>query len=246
MPSDEANSLRDTDLPPSFSDSYARLREWFSTLVELDETERAAWIAIHVTDLDERAALERLLAADQFEGYFETPAEERAARQNAEEPLRPEGLIGKHIGVFRLMRLLGKGGMAAVFLGAREGADFEQRVAVKLLRRGLYSDLEQRLFRRERQLLASLEHPNVARLIDGGVTEAGIPYLVVEYVDGQPITSHAEAKRLALRDRLMLFLVVCRAVEAAHRALIVHRDIKPSNILVTADGTVKLLDVGIA
>ena len=144
------------------------------------------------------------------------------------------------------MRLLGKGGMAAVFLGEREGGDFRQHVAMKLLRRGLYSEIEQRLFQRERQVLASLNHPNIARLIDGGVTDAGVPYLVMEYVDGVPITRYASAHALDARARLALFLTVCRAVEAAHRALIVHRDIKPSNILVADDGTVKLLDFGIA
>jgi serine/threonine-protein kinase len=200
-----------------------------------------------VPDRAQRVALEQFLAADRSEGgYLDIPADEHAARMAAEEPLRPDGLIGQSIGAFRLTRLLGQGGMAAVFLGEREGGDFRQRVAVKLLQRGLYSEIEQRLFRRERQLLAVLEHPNIARLIDGGVTAAGIPYLVIEYVDGQPITLHAADRRLEVRQRLELFLIVCRAVEAAHRSLIVHRDIKPSNILVAADGTVKLLDFGIA
>ena len=136
--------------------------------------------------------------------------------------------------------------MAAVFLGEREGGDFRQRVAVKLLRRGLYSEVEQRLFRRERQLLAALDHPHIAHLIDGGVTAGGIPYLVLEYVDGVPITQYAADRRLGVRVRVELFLIVCRAVEAAHRMLIVHRDIKPANILVGGEGTVKLLDFGIA
>jgi eukaryotic-like serine/threonine-protein kinase len=243
----DANKFRDTDFAARAGDTYARLRDLFAAVSEISEDARAAWMNAHVPDPEERTALERLLAADLFEsGYFETPADEHAARMAADEPLRPEGLIGQSIGAFRLTRLLGKGGMAAVFLGAREGADFEQRVAVKLLRRGLYSEIEQRLFRRERQLLAGLDHPNIARLIDGGVTSAGIPYLVIEYVDGDPITRHAGDRRLGVRERLNLFLIVCRAVEAAHRALIVHRDIKPSNILVATDGTVKLLDFGIA
>ncbi len=165
---------------------------------------------------------------------------------DVDEPLRHDGLIGQRIGAFRLTRLLGKGGMAAVFLGEREGGDFAQRVAVKLLRRGLYSEIEQRLFRRERRLLAGLDHPHIARLIDGGVTAAGIPYLIIEYVDGEAITTHAARRSLDVRQRLELFLIVCRAVEAAHRALIVHRDLKPSNILVSSDGKVKLLDFGIA
>ncbi len=163
-------------------------------------------------------------------GFLDTPIGEHAAahRRNG----LAERLVGQRIGAFRLVRLLGKGGMAAVFLGAREDGDFRQDVAVKLLRRGLYSEIEQRLFLRERQVLASLNHPNIARLIDGGLTDAGVPYLVMEYVDGKPITHYATAHALDSRARLALFLTVCRAVEAAHRALIVHRDIKPSNILV--------------
>lgn len=247
MQTDDAHPLPDTDFAARAGDTLARLRELFERVVELDAATRSAWLAANVPDAEERIALERLLAADQSEdGYLDVSADQHAARMLVEEPLRPDGLIGQRIGVFRLTRLLGKGGMAAVFLGEREGADFQQRVAVKLLRRGLYSEIEQRLFRRERQLLASLDHPNIAHLIDGGVTGAGIPYLVIEYVDGQPITRHAAERHLGVRERLELFLTVCRAVEAAHRALIVHRDIKPSNILVATDGTVKLLDFGIA
>ena len=246
MQSDNADQFPNTDVAVNVRGSYARLRDLFVAASEFSGEARAAWLNAHVPDPEERNALEQLLAADEIDGILETPADEHAARMEDDEPLRPEGLIGTSIGAFRLTRLLGKGGMAVVFLGAREGADFEQRVAVKLLRRGLYSEVEQRLFRRERQLLAGLDHPNIARLIDGGVTAAGIPYLVIEYVDGEPITSHAGARGMNVRERLNLFLIVCRAVEAAHRALIVHRDIKPSNILVAIDGTVKLLDFGIA
>jgi serine/threonine-protein kinase len=243
---ERAKDTSATDVAASASD-YARLRDLFTAAAELAEGDRPAWLIAHVPDRAQRVALEQFLAADRSEGgYLDIPADEHAARMAAEEPLRPDGLIGQSIGAFRLTRLLGQGGMAAVFLGEREGGDFRQRVAVKLLQRGLYSEIEQRLFRRERQLLAVLEHPNIARLIDGGVTAAGIPYLVIEYVDGQPITLHAADRRLEVRQRLELFLIVCRAVEAAHRSLIVHRDIKPSNILVAADGTVKLLDFGIA
>ena len=247
MAADDIHAPRDTDLGVSASDSYARLRELFAAVADLDEAQRAIWIAANVADAEERAALERLLSVDGREGgYFDITPGEHAARMQVDEPLRPDGLIGQRIGAFRLTRLIGKGGMAAVFLGEREGADFAQRAAIKLLRRGLYSEIEQRLFRRERQLLAALDHPHIARLIDGGVTAGGIPYLIIEYVDGVPITEHAAAQRLDVRARLELFVVVCRAVAAAHRALIVHRDIKPSNILVTAQGSVKLLDFGIA
>ena len=132
------------------------------------------------------------------------------------------------------MRLLGQGGMAAVFLGEREGGDFRQLAAVKLLRRGLYSELEQRLFRRERQVLATLAHPNIAHLIDGGLTDAGIPYLIMEFVDGRR-SPHAVGTRARRAAGMDFSVIVCRTVNRAPQ-LIVHRDIKPSNILVTQDG----------
>jgi serine/threonine-protein kinase len=234
------------DSPTRPSDAQVRLREQFDALAELPAAERSAWLDAHVTDFGERAALLRLLAADTGNGFLDTPASEHAARLAPEDIARPEGLIGEQIGEFRILRLLGQGGMSAVFLGERVGADFHQQAAVKLLRRGLYSELEQRLFLRERRVLAALDHANIARLIDGGVTRAGIPYLVMEYVDGVPITRFAQTHAVDMRARLELFLTVCRAVAAAHRNLVVHRDIKPSNILVSNDGVVKLLDFGIA
>ena len=243
----DSTDFSDTQHAPSSSTSLARLRELFDRAIDLPAGARVAWIAENVANEEERAALRRLLAAadDTDRGFLDTPIGEHASKLTADEALA-ENLVGQRIGAFRLVRLLGKGGMAAVFLGAREGGDFRQSVAIKLLRRGLYSEIEQRLFLRERQVLASLNHPNIARLFDGGLTEAGVPYLVMEYVDGKPITRYAAEHALDVRARLDLFLTVCRAVEAAHRALIVHRDIKPSNILVATDGSVKLLDFGIA
>jgi tetratricopeptide (TPR) repeat protein len=243
---DEDDSRR-SDLSVANSGAYGRFRDLFAQVLDIEESERGAWFAANVTDADEREALQRLLDADRSgEGFLDVSADLHAARMEADDAQRPGLMVGQRIGAFTLTRLVGQGGMAVVFLGEREGGDFEQRVAVKLLRRGLYSDVEQRLFRRERQLLAGLEHPNISRLIDGGITAAGVPYLVIEFVDGAPITHYARNKALSVRRRLELFLVVCRAVEAAHRALIVHRDIKPSNILVSTAGDVKLLDFGIA
>ncbi len=223
-----------------------RLQEQFGRLVDMPPSARGAWLEAHVADERDRVALLRLLAADSGDGFLDTPAIEHSQRLAPEEIARPESLIGQQIGEFRIVRQLGQGGMAAVFLGERSGKDFRQRAAIKLLRRGLYSEMEQRLFLRERQLLAGLDHPNIARLIDGGLTMAGIPYLAMEFVDGVPITQYARMHRLDLRERLELLLTVCRAVAAAHRSLIVHRDIKPSNILVSHEGSVKLLDFGIA
>jgi len=226
--------------------AISHLRDLFDRCVDQPLDEREGWIAAHVTDSGEQTALRRLLAAAESQGALDTPSAERAARIGVEPACSARGLLGQTIGAFKLVRLLGQGGMATVFLGERDTADFRQQVAIKLLRRGLYSEIEQRLFRRERQALAALSHPNIAHLIDGGITDAGIPYIVLEFVDGMSLVEHAVEHQLDLRARLRLFVVVCRAVAAAHRLLIVHRDIKPSNILVDGEGQVKLLDFGIA
>lgn len=222
-------------------------RDWFEAALELPVAERGDWLARHCADPVLVNQVTGMLDAESTgDGLLDRPAMQWIEDLHDPVDLQTDGLIGSRIGGFRLLRLLGQGGMATVFLGERSSGDFEQRVAVKLLRRGLYSELEQRLFRRERQTLANLSHPNIAHLIDGGVTDTGIPYLVMEYVDGVPISEHVVQQQLDLRARLRLFVTICHAVDAAHRALIVHRDIKPSNILVDASGNPKLLDFGIA
>lgn len=225
------------------------LRRWFEAALEQPAAERSDWLQQHCQDPAIRAQVAALLAAhaETEDVLLDMPvASLLDALRREDDTTPPEALVGTRIGAFRLLRRLGQGGMATVFLGEREGADFKQLVAVKLLRRGLHSAFEQRLFLRERRTLATLSHPDIARLIDGGVTEAGIPYLVMDYIDGVPITHYAATKQLGLRARLELFQRVCRAVDAAHRQLVVHRDIKPSNILVTANGDARLLDFGIA
>ena len=154
--------------------------------------------------------------------------------------------VGRRVGAYRLLQEIGRGGTARVFLAERADGQFEQQVAVKLLRPGLDTELDQARFRAERQILAALNHPNIARLFDGGVTDDGVPYLVLEYVDGKPIDKYCAERGLSFRQQLEVFLPVLDAVQYAHRNLVVHRDIKPSNILVTADGEVKLLDFGLA
>jgi serine/threonine-protein kinase len=225
------------------------LRQWFEAVLDRPATERQEWLTHHCADQDMRMRVRALLAAHaRTEAVLlDVPvAAVIDALRSEIETSEPEALIGTRIGAFRLLRVIGQGGMATVFLAEREGADFKQQVAVKLLRRGLYAAFEQKLFLRERRTLAALSHPDIARLIDGGVTDAGIPYLVMDFIDGVQITHYAAAKALSLRARLDLFQRVCRAVDAAHRQLVVHRDIKPSNILVTAAGDATLLDFGIA
>lgn len=154
--------------------------------------------------------------------------------------------IGERIGPYRLVRQLGRGGMGAVFLGERVDGLFEQVVAVKIIKRGVMSDVTLRRFFAERQILARLQHPHIARLLDGGVTPEGVPYFIMTYIEGDTLLDTCRAQKLNIFKRLDLFEQVCDAVAYAHRNLIVHRDLKPGNILVTADGQVKLLDFGIA
>jgi serine/threonine-protein kinase len=155
----------------------------------------------------------------------------------------PPGTI---VGSYRVIESIGTGGMGAVYLAERADGQFEQRVALKLIKRGMDSDTILARFQSERQILARLHHPNIARLTDGGLTGDGLPYFTMEYVDGRPITQYCDEQRLSIEDRLDLFQDVCAAVQYAHTNLVVHRDLKPSNILVTGDGVVKLLDFGIA
>ena len=153
---------------------------------------------------------------------------------------------GSSVGAWTIVRELGFGGMATVYLVRRRDAEFDQQAALKLIKRGIDTDEVAHRFRQERQILASLEHPHVARLLDGGVSEDGRPYFVMEYVDGPPVDRWCEERHATIEKRLALFLDVARAVEQAHRRLVVHRDLKPGNVLVDPRGDVKLLDFGIA
>jgi len=223
-------------------------RDLFEAALALAPAERAAWLAEHCRDDAQRAEVLRLLAADADTGerLLDEPFDQLLGRVGEVEappqPL-PHGTL---VGDYTLIERLGEGGYSVVYRAEREQAGVCQAVALKLLHRGLHTPEEQRRFRDERRALAQLRHPGIARLIEGGVTDAGVPYIALELVDGEPITDYARTHRLDLPARLRLFVAVCRAVEAAHRALIVHRDLKPSNVLVTRDGEVKLLDFGIA
>jgi non-specific serine/threonine protein kinase/serine/threonine-protein kinase len=159
---------------------------------------------------------------------------------------RPVARVGRRVGVYQLLEEIGQGGMGEVYRAARIDGQYEKQVAVKLVRGGFDTASVLERFRHERQILASLDHPNIARLLDGGTTEDGIPYLVMELIEGTPIDRHCDERGLSVSKRLELFRPVCAAIQYAHRHLVIHRDIKPSNILVTDDGIPKLLDFGIA
>ncbi|MCA1616847.1 MAG: serine/threonine protein kinase, partial [Acidobacteria bacterium] len=194
-----------------------------------------------------RAEVESLLGyRDRAWDFIEVPALSLAAGWLAGEGDDAEVAEGRVIGPYRVVGEIGRGGMGAVFLAERADGEFEQRVALKVVRRSFAdSDLFRR-FRQERQILASLNHPNIARLLDGGVSSDGEPYLVMEYVEGVRIDDYCEGRKLSTGGRLRLFLEVCRGVSYAHQHLVVHRDLKPSNILVSTEGVPKLLDFGIA
>src|SRR5262245_17666329 len=155
-------------------------------------------------------------------------------------------LEGQRLGPYRILRKIGTGGMGDVWLAERADDEYQQQVAIKLVRSGVFSRQVQGRLRMERQILATLQHPNIARLLDGGRAPDGTPYLVMGYIDGEPIDAYCDRRRLAPEERIALVRTVCSAVHYAHQNLIVHRDLKPNNILITAQGVPKLLDFGIA
>ena len=233
---------------PAF-DPRAGWEDLFDELVEMDGAERALRLQeLLAFDPGLARRLESLLAADQASAAFlDRPtldllgaAGDEAAEADAQ--LAP----GTTIGAWRVIRLLARGGMGEVYLAERSDPALEQRVALKVIKRGMDSRAIVRRFVRERQILARLDHPNMAHLLDGGTMPDGRPYFAMEWVDGVPITDYCEQHGLDLAARLRLIATVCRAVDSAHRRLVVHRDLKPANILVTPGGTVKLLDFGIA
>lgn len=222
------------------------LRERFEAALALPEPARAAFLQAHCSG-DERIQLERMLRADEDAGDPVSDRElDRLARAIGDVDALPVLPAGSRIGPFELVRVIGEGGSSTVFHATRTSEGATQHVALKLMRQSLHSPESRRRFSREQRALIQLRQPNIARMIEGGVTDTGLPYIALELVAGTTITEHAAGHRLDLRARLGLFVVVCRAVDAAHRALIVHRDLKPSNVLVTDDGEVKLLDFGVA
>lgn len=197
-----------------------------------------------VGDPSLRAEVESLLRLhEQVHDFIEAPLLPFAIELLEDES---EPLEGNRVGPYKIIRRIGRGGMGDVYLASRADDQYKKEVAIKLVKRGFDTDDIRRRFRHERQILATLDHPNIARLIDGGTTETGLPYFVMEYVDGIPLNRYCDERKLNITERLKLFRIVCSAVHYAHQHLVIHRDIKPGNILVTEEGAPKLLDFGIA
>ncbi|MEO8439568.1 MAG: protein kinase [Spartobacteria bacterium] len=222
-----------------------QVNDLFDAAVELTGTERAEFLERECADNHElRAEVESLLAADaDVSRFIDDPI------LSIPPEIFPEAsteLAGQQFGAYRIVREIGRGGLGTVYLAERADEAYRKEVAIKLIRRGLDTDDILHRFRNERQILAQLEHPHIARLLDGGTTSDGLPFFVMEYVAGEPLLDYCESRRLSIDDRLELFRKICATVTYAHQNLVIHRDLKPSNILVTVEGEPKLLDFGIA
>jgi serine/threonine-protein kinase len=229
------------------NEEWKQVEELLDAVLELEPAQREQFLdETGASAPDLRREVESLLACErQVDGFLTAPALALSADFFADD-YGPEERAGQTVGRYRIIREIGRGGMGAVYLAERSDGEFQQEVALKVVRRSFAdSDLARR-FKQERQILASLNHPNIARLLDGGVSAEGEPFLAMEYVDGLRIDDYCDRRSLATEERLSLFVAVCEGVSYAHQNLIIHRDIKPSNILVTDEGVPKLLDFGIA
>jgi serine/threonine protein kinase/Tfp pilus assembly protein PilF len=253
-------------------DNWNKVKALFEAALALEPSERAAFLGQSCPEADLRQQVERLLSNYQEAGRFlsdpgldpriPTPrqmAEIGVAKESADFGAGSgvgvatatsveveDAMVGRRIGAYKLVRRVGQGGMAAVYQAERADGEFQQQVAVKLVWPGMDKEEILGRFRRERQTLAGLDHANIVKLLDGGSTAEGLPYLVMDYVEGSPIDEYCDQHKLGVEERLRLFIKVCDAVEYAHQKRVIHRDLKPSNILVTAEGIPKLLDFGIA
>lgn len=225
-----------------------RVLELFTVAVELPTVQQSAFL--------EKVAVEQAEVFPQLASLLDLDRQAEADRFLASSALQVEaarlaqadfsGRVGSRTGPFKLLELIGAGGMGAIYLAERDDDHYRRRVAVKVIKRGMDTDHVLRRFSNERQILANLNHPNIARLYTGGATDDGLPYFVMEFIDGAPLIEYADRQRLSVNERLTLFRKVCAPVQYAHQNLVVHRDLKPTNILVTPDGEPKLLDFGIA
>ncbi|MBX5462655.1 MAG: protein kinase [Steroidobacteraceae bacterium] len=225
---------------------WQRVKELFSAALEQEPHARSAFLdAACGGDAELRAELDSLLASHDSTGDFiETPAAHRAL--GLAEEREPQSWIGRRVGDYRIVEEVGRGGMSEVYKGVRDDDEYHKEVAIKVLRRDYGTRSLLKRFKVEVQILATLDHPNIARLLDAGSTEDGLPYLVMDYIEGQPIDEYCSTHRLGLTKRLELFRALCTAVQYVHQHLMVHGDLKCSNVLVSSQGTVKLLDFGIA
>ena len=230
---------------PDNQNRWKIIKEIFSNALELKDEEQKEYLKKACNDDDTLLQeVESLLEAYNSTGVLDNSMNQ--LKVSALSQLKSQKTLGKQIGAYRIIEELGHGGMGTVYLAERADGVFQQKVALKMLRAGFLFDDQILRFQSERRILASLNHNNIARLYDGGITDDGQPWFVMEYVKGQPIDEYCNTHNLSLQERLELFLEVCYAVQYAHRNLIAHRDLKPGNIFVTEEGKVKLLDFGIA
>ena len=224
---------------------WDQLQTLFHEALALPPEQREAFLQESCADdPDLLKELQALLASEQLAATLSESAVKNSVASYLENV--DTALTGGQLGAYELIEVIGSGGMGSVYRAARSDGSYDLQVAVKVVKKGMDSQSVLQRFEQERQILARLDHPNIARLIDGGVTDDGRPYFVMELIDGVPITEYCDQHQLGINDRLGLFRSVCDAVHFAHQNLVVHRDLKPSNILVTADGSIKLLDFGIA
>jgi len=227
------------------AERWQQVRSILDGAIELPASERSPYLDRNCSDDPElRDEVESLLRSHVEAGsvFLKNPAANLKTALETATPTR----IGSRIGVYQILAEIGHGGMGEVYRAVRADGQYEKAVAIKLVRGGYDSSGLLQRFRHERQILASLDHPNIARLLDGGTTEDGTPYLVMELIEGERLDTHCDAHRLSISARLQLFREICSAVQYAHQRLIIHRDLKPGNVLVTSDGMPKLLDFGIA
>src|SRR5687768_12286288 len=228
---------------------WQKVEEIFQAAVDLLPEERAHYIAqVCAHDTTLKHDVESLLSQHDSAGelldqpfYGNTELNVFESFVEEEDPM-----LGRRLGAYRIEREIGRGGMGAVYEASRADNEFNKRAAIKLVKRGMDTDFILRRFRKERQILAALDHPHIAGLMDGGTTDDGLPYFVMEYIEGQPLYNYCDAHQLSIAERLKLFRAICDAIHYAHQKQVVHRDIKPSNVLVTSEGVPKLLDFGIA
>ncbi len=233
---------------------WERVNNIVDTALDLEGEERSTFIREKCSgNKDLRYQVTKLLDAieqsdteDFLEGLGSFPANLAGDLAKKQDETYASSLIGETIDKYKITELIGYGGMGSVFLAERADDAYDRQIAFKVMRRGMDTPSNVARFKRERNILARLDHPNIARLLDGGVTADGLPYLVMEYVDGTPLLEYCNRHQLSINERLELFKSVCKAVQHAHRNTIIHRDLKPSNIYVSNDGTVKVLDFGIA